>query len=48
MLEKGKSADRDKPGLMAEYSERLMELYEQQGKRDRRRAMMDEQKKAEF
>lgn len=35
LLEEGKSADRDKPGLVAEYSERLMDLYEQQGKRDK-------------
>ena len=35
LLEEGKSADRDKRGLVAEYSEWLMDLYEQQGQRDK-------------
>lgn len=35
LLEEGKSADRDKRGLAAEYSEWLMDLYEQQGQRDK-------------
>lgn len=35
LLEEGKSVDRDKPGLVAEYSERLMDLYKQQGERDK-------------
>ena len=35
LLEEGKSAGRDKPGLVAEYSEWLMNLYEQQGQRDK-------------
>ena len=35
LLEEGKSADRDKRGLVAEYSEWLMNLYEQQGQRDK-------------
>lgn len=34
LLEEGKSADRDKRGLVAEYSEWLMDLHEQQGQRD--------------
>ena len=34
-LEEGKSADHDKRGLVAEYSEWLMDLYEQQGQRDK-------------
>ena len=33
LLEEGKSADRDKRGLVAEYSKWLMELYERQGRR---------------
>ena len=35
LLEEGKSADRDKPGLVAEYSRWLMDLYERQGRRDK-------------
>ena len=35
LLEEGKSADRDKPGLVAEYSEWLMDLYERQGQREK-------------
>ena len=35
LLEEGKSADHDKPGLVAEYSRWLMDLYEQQGQRDK-------------
>lgn len=35
LLEEGKSADRDKRGLVAEYSEWLMDLYERQGQRDK-------------
>ena len=35
LLEEGKSADRDKRGLVAEYSEWLMNLYERQGQRDK-------------
>ena len=35
LLEEGKSADRDKPGLVAEYSRWLMYLYERQGRRDK-------------
>ncbi len=35
LLEEGKSADCDKPGLVAEYSEWLMNLYGQQGQRDK-------------
>lgn len=34
LLKEGKSADRDKFGLLAEYSEWLMDLYERQGQRD--------------
>ena len=34
LLEEGKSADCDKRGLVAEYSEWLMDLYERQGQRD--------------
>ena len=34
LLEEGKSADRDKCGLVAEYSEWLMDLYERQGHRN--------------
>lgn len=35
LLEEGKSADRDKRGLVAEYSKWLMDLYERQGQRDK-------------
>ena len=35
LLEEGKSVDRDKRGLVAEYSEWLMNLYERQGQRDK-------------
>ena len=35
LLEEGKSADCDKRGLAAKYSEWLMDLYEQQGQRDK-------------
>lgn len=35
LLEEGKSADCDKPGLVAEYSEWLMDLYEWQGQQDK-------------
>ena len=35
LLEEGKSADRDKRGLVAEYSEWLMDLYERQERRDK-------------
>lgn len=35
LLEEGKSADRNKRGLTAKYSEWLMDLYEQQGQRDK-------------
>ena len=35
LLEEGKSAGRDKPGLVAEYSEWLMDLYERQGQREK-------------
>ena len=35
LLEEGKAADRDKRGLVAEYSEWLMDLYERQGRRDK-------------
>ncbi|MBD5084808.1 MAG: hypothetical protein HDT33_07045 [Clostridiales bacterium] len=35
LLEEGKSADHDKLGLVAEYSEWLMDLYERQGQRDK-------------
>lgn len=35
LLEEGKSAGRDKRGLIAEYSKWLMDLYEQQGQRDK-------------
>ena len=35
LLEEGKSADCDKPGLVAEYSKWLMNLYGQQGQRDK-------------
>lgn len=35
LLEEGKAADRDKRGLVAGYSEWLMDLYEQQGRRDK-------------
>lgn len=35
LLEEGKSADCDKPGLVAEYSEWLMNLYGQQRQRDK-------------
>lgn len=35
LLEEGKSADRDKRGLVAEYSEWLMDLYERQGQREK-------------
>ena len=35
LLEEGKSADCDKSGLVAEYSEWLMNLYEQQGQQDK-------------
>lgn len=35
LLEEGKSADRDKPGLAAEYSRWLMDLYKRQGQRDK-------------
>ena len=35
LLEEGKSADCDKPGLVAEYSRWLMDLYERQGQRDK-------------
>ena len=35
LLEEGKSADCDKPGLVAEYSEWLMDLYERQGQREK-------------
>ena len=35
LLEEGKSADRDKRGLVAEYSVCLMDLYERQGRRDK-------------
>lgn len=35
LLDEGKSADRDKRGLVAEYSEWLMDLYEWQGQRDK-------------
>ena len=35
LLEEGKSADRDKRGLVAEYSEWLMDLYERQGRHDK-------------
>ena len=35
LLEEGKSADHDKRGLVAEYSEWLMDLYERQGQRDK-------------
>ena len=34
LLKEGKSADRDKPGLVAEYSQWLMDLYERQGQRN--------------
>lgn len=34
LLREGKSADCDSPGLVAQYSARLMDLYEQQGKQD--------------
>ena len=34
LLKEGKSADRNKFGLLAEYSEWLMDLYERQGQRD--------------
>ena len=35
LLEEGKSADDDKRGLVAEYSEWLMDLYERQGQREK-------------
>ena len=35
LLEEGKSADCDKRGLVAEYNEWLMELYERQGQQDK-------------
>ena len=35
LLEEGKSAGHDKRGLVAAYSEQLMDLYEQQGRRDK-------------
>ena len=35
LLEEGKSANCDKRGLVAEYSEWLMELYERQGQQDK-------------
>lgn len=35
LLEEGKSADHDKRGLVADYSKWLMDLYEQQGQRDK-------------
>ena len=35
LLYEGKSADCDKPGLVAEYSEWLMDLYEWQGQQDK-------------
>ena len=35
LLEEGKFDDRDKPGLVAEYSQWLMDLYERQGQRDK-------------
>jgi hypothetical protein len=35
LLEEGKSADRDKRGLVAGYSEWLTDLYERQGRRDK-------------
>lgn len=35
LLEEGKSADHDKRGLVAEYSEWLMNLYERLGRRDK-------------
>ena len=35
LLEEGKSADHDKRGLVAAYSEQLMDLYEHQGQRDK-------------
>ena len=34
LLKEGKSADRDKCGLVAEYSQWLMDLYERQGQQD--------------
>ena len=34
-MEEGKSADREKRGLVAEYSEWLIDLYEQRGQRDK-------------
>lgn len=41
LLEEGKSADRDKRGLVAEYSEWLMDLYERQGQRDKQLAELE-------
>ena len=41
LLEEGKSADRDKRGLVAEYSKWLMDLYERQGQRDKQLAELE-------
>lgn len=41
LLEEGKAADRDKSGLVAEYSKWLMDLYERQGQRDKQLAELE-------
>ena len=41
LLEEGKSVDRDKRGLVAGYSEWLMDLYEGQGQRDKQLAELE-------
>lgn len=35
LLEEGKSVNQDRPGLVADYSERLIDVYAQLGRRDR-------------
>lgn len=41
LLEEGKSVDRGKSGLVAEYSKWLMDLYERQGQRDKQLAELE-------